>query len=276
MQSLSTPCRIALLCLGANLVTGCSLDTVTNDEDHQVIQLVEAEVSLHGREVRSAWSLPREIRLIGHHTFPLPSMFFTCQADSTGDFSRNALGLARDVTLTYPSDRCSQSIGGVNISTVGSIRVQDLGGPWSVRVTYQGMLSVLASTQGRTENTLDGWIELHTADDTTLQVTRQLMGSSTTGANAVRRINAVTTEVVDPRGVVPASSDGRFLSPTRMRWTGAITAVYLASSDSIQLALSTVTPLVPNAGCLSGYSAGEVRVLVTGTRSADLRVRFSC
>lgn len=91
-----------------------------------------------------------------------------CRADSTGVAQTNAAGVPRDLTLSWPAGRCDQTVNQTIAQTFsGSVRLQDLGGPFAALITYTDVRSSITALGSGTRFVVDGSVETRALSATT-------------------------------------------------------------------------------------------------------------
>ena len=258
--------------LGA-LLTGCSLDVGRPEAPEFDADLI-AEVTRLLREVREApsvadltrFGLPGDVGVLQLACFPVVS----------GDTTRNASRVPLDQVQSWPIGRCTRSDVQVR-SFSGSVRVQDLGGRFSARVTH-GVSGVLGRGAVDVQVDFTGTLEVRAVDDTTgeARIERRLAERAVAPASSATnvRVQEFVYRWVDRLGV-PRGTVG--IVPARVILGGTLTRVASgATPDSVRVEFSSLTPLEPDTRCLVGYRAGEVEMRVTGTRSGITRFQLAC
>jgi hypothetical protein len=203
----------------------------------------------------------------------LPRGICELRGDSTDS---NMNGIPDDMTITYPGPNCPPDLA---FGTSGTIRVQDIGGRWGARVTYDRYVPSHISLPTRSDETIHGVMELHQLSDTTLEVHD--------------RTSAVRTNLPSPGFEISQNSDLRAVfigaatvspgglfqrSPRRVTVEGWTTmAVAGPARDSLRFAYTTLAPLTePQVTCRSPYSAGRLQIAVSGLSSNTFTRQFSC
>ncbi len=205
-------------------------------------------------------------------TFPgLPCALPSGSADSNGN------GIPDDLTHVFTEANCPT----VDHSVRGEVRIQDLGGPWSVRVTYNQVNSTLAGTSFALERVVDGVLELRQTSDTSVQVTNNTSAAERIiggiANDIVRRTHNVT--LIQYGSVVRNANGISQPLPRRVSVSGAIvrTGTVITASDTLRMAINTTVPLSQTQpACVGFFTTGELDVRVTGSFTSTVGIRFSC
>jgi len=246
------------------------------------VQIVSNEFQRLARSATFGWNNVTGAALLsefGLSTSVGASALRSCFADTTGIATANAAGVPTDITLTYSIGDCASSGFSITQTVRGTIRIQDLGDRFAARATYTDLEFALSAAGIVTEWTLNGTIEFRAVDDTTLQVHRRLTEAERVSAQpstSYWRSDDLIMTLVDSGPFVSRPVGNRF-RPHRVSWSG-VQHVVLESTpgDSLRIAYTTRIPFVPQLFCLSGYSAGEVTGVATGTQSGMATLRYSC
>lgn len=201
----------------------------------------------------------------------LPCSLPSGAADSNGN------GIPDDLTYVFTDTNCPDA----SHSIRGQVRIQDLGGPWSVRVTYNQLNSTLINTTFSTERIVDGTLELRQLSDTSVQVT-----NSTTSAERI--VGGIAGDVTRRKnnlsfiqyGAVTRDANGFSQPlPRRVSVSGSVNRIGLvfADGDSLSMAVNTTVALSQTVPvCVGFFTTGQLDVRVTGTYSSTVGIRFTC
>lgn len=189
----------------------------------------------------------------------------------------NGNGIPDDLTHIFTAANCPVATEFIR----GGIRIQDIGGPWGVRVTYNNLQTVLSVAAVTLEKEIAGVLELRQTSDTTLSVSnntttmdRNVSSAGTILETRIHNLTFIQT--------APITRDAaRFVQPLPRRVTvsGSIASVGALGipEDTIRMAINTTTTLTQTQPfCLGFYSTGELDVRVTGAATSTVGIRFSC
>lgn len=224
-------------------------------------------------------------RRLEHIAMPLGSavLRFRCTADSVGTRDQNGNGVPEDLTLTFQAARCRQDASiGSTITVEGSVRVQDLGGRWSARVTYTGfaVLNGGPPLGFITRNAVDGVVELRLVADSVVESddrTRRTLTNDPQGTFRHRRFDLRTQYRVASRVPPPPSA---LVDIRGLELTGSVSRVLgdARGRDSLRFAISTPqrleAPREFNPFC--PYSVGVLRAVVSGSVTGTVMHTYAC
>ncbi len=253
----------AVTSVGVVAVLACAGDPVAPDGLTALQQVAATEFGLVEVATRQAWTGPGVLPFIGPANVDL-GLLYLCAADTTGAEPRNARGIPARLTLAFPVGRCNRpsSFGGGGRLLEGTIRIEDLGGSYAARVTYDRMVSISSTGVSRTEVRADGYVEVRELDDSTADVLRQLNEtqevSRANGTIRTTRGGTIRTTVRVPPGRV---GRGDITVPGAHTYAGTrFVVIQGARRDSIHLEFTTVEPLTTSSACLQGPLSGIVEL----------------
>ena len=255
------------------LAAACSSSTEANQGTPQAQAAVQTELAF----------VPHDYRLLqldDLEGFGAPIGFlpmFGCAPDSTGVSDRNAAGVPHDLTLSFPPGRCVVPAQGFNDEFVGTIRIQDPGGGLLARLTYTGLRHTFSTSTSTGDHHFDGTIDLQATSATTVTVEQHSTEAETrTGsiATQVSRKRDLSIVLTDTTGRFPAGGPLEASTITVGGTLGLVFAVPL--TDSVRAEITTPTPLVADRLCISGFRAGQLRAIATGTVNVTYVLNYTC
>jgi hypothetical protein len=183
--------------------------------------------------------------------------------------------------LSWPAGRCDQTVNQTIAQTfAGSVRLQDLGGPFAALITYADVRSSITALGSGTRFVVDGSVETRALSTTTGRIvlrTRETQEQGPASSTVYVRVRELTTDYTDTAGVPrPRTSVG---PPVRLSFAGTLILQVRTGDihDSLFMRITTPVAMEPDLSCpLSGYRAGELNADVTGTSRGSVRLRFSC
>ncbi|MFN8574231.1 MAG: hypothetical protein U0132_19430 [Gemmatimonadaceae bacterium] len=267
--------------MGKGLIAGallavtaaCSSATSVDSDQINVQNLLGTELAFVPHDYSDA-GLATNLSKLG-----LPLLLFDitlCRADSSAT-TYNAAHVPHDLTLTYGASSCGTG-GTLATSYSGSIRIEDQGGGYSAKVTYNNLKRTFTLPGGGIVTTLNGTVTVRatTANLVTVEqhTTEHEIASSSVGTTEIDRVRNLTIALTDTSG---HAADGVLYLPAQLTMTGTVGLTYLGPDPyDLDVAVSTPVPLVPALICSSGFRSGQLHGDATGSHTGQVTLNYSC
>jgi hypothetical protein len=237
----------------------------------------------------AAWGLMKQMRTITNiQATGFGSSRPACAPTATiGGTDANGNGLPDDQTTQYSATGCTFLNNGLNTTASGSIRLQDLGGFYGYRITYNNY--TLTGTKGDSvvTATLNGSYEFRYSsttagsalDNTTLVLRTQSAAGSFTLTIAANLSGALSpTSGVFAFNTFPGATMSLTgsLNVTLAVTGNAVVANY-PSTVAFNMAVSTPTTLTSPNTCTAApaFTAGTISAALTGTWRSTVRLAYT-
>ncbi len=237
----------------------------------------------------AAWGLMKQMRTITNiQATGFGSSRPACTPTATiGGTDANANGLADDQTTQYAATSCTFLSNGINTTASGSIRLQDLGGFYGYRITYNNYTLTGAKGDSVVTATLNGSYEFRypittagsALDNTTLVLRTQSSAGSVTLTRAANLSGALSpTSGVFAFNTFPGATMS--LTGTldiTLAVTGNAVVANYPTTVAFNMAVSTPTSLTSPNTCAAtpAFTAGAISAALTGTWSSAVRVAYT-
>lgn len=200
---------------------------------------------------------------------------------STADANQN--GVPDDATLTFTPQNCVLLQNGVPFPVTGTVRAQDLGDLFGLRLTFNDVR--LTQTRGDSTTTiaLNGTSEVRLVADrltTVNRVTSSLTAAQPGGSLTLVFANDFTTEFRPNTGALSRAAPvpaGRFTMTGsyqfRVQRTGAVPPPAGLGLGDYTVVLATPAPLLYNGSCPASqnfFSGGTFRLTITGVAGSTV------
>ena len=202
-----------------------------------------------------------------------------CTPAASNATDTNHNGIPDDATLTFTPQNCTLLNNSASGGVSGTMRVQDVGGLWGLRLTFnQVKVDFAPDATSHAVFQLDGTREIRIQPGgvtTTNQVNQSLSATSSTGSATLSLANNFTTTFtpdgtgkLDPNLNVPAGSLSTSGSVVlTAAGTGAAALPGGLQQATFTATFSTPTPLHFDGQCTSEYvfSSGQLKINITST-----------
>jgi hypothetical protein len=256
----------------ATLVVGCGVEPTGSVQGTAYTDGVLA-AELREMTLPHTVSIPSDIA-----SLPLPTLLRTtllpCAIDSTGTHDLNAAGIPIDQLRTF---HCETALQSVVITKRGSIRVQATGDDYAARITYADLRTVTSLPSGGVEVSLSGVVDVKAIDRHTLDIHEQVTERIHTPSGSTTRMRDLVRTVTDTAEIPHRGFS--ITPPVSATIAGTIRlANSRAPGDTLNLTISTPTPLKPDRACLllGGFRAGELRAVRMTGPAGSVSIVFAC
>ena len=278
---------IATACSGGDkIVSPDALNTNNNNTGAKKLSTDDSSYVI-GQIAGAAFNSINTLRHITTSPLPTPAAGCNPTVSSNADIDSN--GVPDDKLVTYTAANCSYNSNGTAVVITGSIRLQDIGGIYGYRITYNNYLvvgkkgdsTVTASANGVAEYAVKSATQATTQDgltisasaaastgSSTLTRTGSLSGTFTpSGANVLVRFGAIPTGTLILSGtinIVAAATGNQIPSGG-------------PSSQTLTMLISTATPLNASIVCPDSgpINLGELQATVGGSQTGAAGIKFT-